>query len=193
VIPGARGRPRVSTFEAVRAAAQRFCPPYETREEQPWALRVVLLDPEGRRPNLTLRHHNKRRLFLKANYLVVESNVPGEGPPRDGEIGFRFRGPLSRQRASIAWRRPVDGGDAWLAQLEGPLVRSMKPVQAVQSLTIGWSARKRVWHLRLETMSGSVVSGITAMLPIAVPFDREEAEGIIGMVDALAGTANADG
>ena len=61
-------------------------------------------------------------------------------------------------------------------------------IQAVQLLRIDWSARRQVWRLDLETLSGSMMSGITAVLPIAVPFDREEAAGVIAVIDALAAT-----
>jgi hypothetical protein len=38
-------------------------------------------------------------------------------------------------------------------------------------------------------MSGSVMSGFMAPLPIPVPFERREARGVIAMVDALAATS----
>lgn len=166
--------------------AARFCPPYEALGEDPEAPRIILHDPAGARPNISLRHRYVRRLFLRANYLQIGASVPGVGPPQAGELAFRFRGPLSRQRSSIAWRSPVPGGETWLRGLEGPLLEAARRIEAVQSLAITWSPRRREWRIELETMSGSMVSGITAFLPIAVPFDQAEADGVLAMIDALA-------
>jgi hypothetical protein len=169
-------------------AATRFCPPYEIDAERPSALRITLRDPTGERPKVTLLHRYERRLFLKASYLRVESSVPGEGPSRGGELRFRFRGWFASQRSSLSWKQPVAGGAEWLQRLEGPLRSAVGRVEAVQALAIRWSPDRHVWRLELETMSGSMMSGITSFLPIAVPFDREEAEGIIALIDALGGT-----
>jgi len=149
-------------------------------------LRIKLRDPSGVRPDLILSHRPVRRLFLKANYTRIECNVPGDGPDSDGELSFRFLGWFSRQRGSVAWKtQPTSGGDEWLRRLREPLLDAARKIEAVQSARIRWSAKKRVWRVELETLSGSMMSGITAMLPIAVPFDRKEAEGILAIVDAL--------
>ena len=179
-------RPPISSYEPLREAARRFCPPYEVLEESKARLRIKLRDPQGRRPDVTLRHRNERRLFLKANYLHISSTVPGKGPSVDGQITFRFRGWLSRQRANPTWTSEGSGSDEWLDRLREPLGRAVADIQAVQSLRIAWSARRGAWRIELKTMSGSMVSGITAMVPIAVPFDREEAAGFIAIIDALA-------
>ena len=165
----------------------RFCPPYELLDESRGRLRIKLRDPQGR-PDLSLSHRNERRLFLKANYLHIGCTVPGDGPPADGQISFKFRGWFSRQRAVAAWTHQVPGGDEWLHRLRDPLGKGVVMIQAVQLLRIDWSARRQVWRLDLETLSGSMMSGITAVLPIAVPFDREEAAGVIAVIDALAAT-----
>jgi hypothetical protein len=182
-------RPRVSTFQSVRDVAARFCPPYAIEKEDPSALRVILSDPNDVRPNLVLGHHYVRRLFLKTNYLRAASTIPGRGPGRNAELRFRLRGPLSRQRASINWKEPVPDGDRWLERLGRPLVEAARGVQAIQSLTIRWSPKRRVWLLELETMSGSIVSGLGAFLPVAVPFDPAEARAVIGLIDILRSTA----
>jgi hypothetical protein len=175
----------VSSFGPLREAAERFCPPYEVYEESKHALRIKLRDPSGSRPNLTLSHRPVRRLFLKANYLRITCSVPGNGPDSDGELTFRFLGWFSRQRGSVSWKKGSTGGDDWLRRLEGPLLEAVRNVEAVESARILWSAKQRVWRLELETMSGSMMSGITAFMPISVPFDRREAGGILAMVDAL--------
>src|SRR6266545_4993709 len=87
---------RVSSMPSVKAAARRFCPPYVVAEEAPWALRVKLTDPSGRRPDISVGHRHQRRLFLKANYLSLSSTVTGHGPERDAELSFHFRGPSAR-------------------------------------------------------------------------------------------------
>lgn len=181
-------RPRISSYEPLREAALRFCPPYEVLEESKGRLRIKLSDPQGRRPDLSLSHRNERRMFLKANYLHIACTVPGEGPSVDGQVSFRFRGWFSRQRADPSWTQEVPGGEEWLHRLREPLGRAVAMVQAVQTLRIVWSARRGVWRVDLETLSGSMMSGITAALPIAVPFEREEAAGVIAMIDALAAT-----
>jgi hypothetical protein len=127
-------------------------------------------------------------MFLKANYLHIACTVPGEGPPVDGQVSFRFRGWFSRQRAEPSWTHEVPDGQEWLDRLREPLGRAVATIQAVQSLRIGWSARRGVWRVDLETLSGSMMSGITAALPIAVPFDHEEAAGVIAVIDALVAT-----
>lgn len=180
--------PRVPSFGALQQAAARFCPPYRIEEESAPRLRIRLRDPVGRRPDLTLRHRNERRLFLRANYLVAEADIPGDGPGADGELTFRFRGPLSRQRAALRWRAPVPDGDQWLDRLRTPLLKAAGKVEAVQVLQIRWSAPTETWHLRLETISGSMVSGFLAPLPIAVPLDAGEAAAVIALVDELAAT-----
>ncbi|MGH2659823.1 MAG: hypothetical protein ACRDHS_09205 [Actinomycetota bacterium] len=182
-----RGRPSVSSLGVLRQAAQRFVPTYEIEEEAPWALVIKLRDPQGRHPDLTLRHRHDRRLFFRANYLVVESNIPGDGPPADGELAFRFHGSLRRRKASLRWRGSTRG-EEWTSRLEEPLVSGLRRIEAVESLRITWAAETRTWHLRLKTLSGSMVGGFMTAMPIAVPLDRKEAEGIISLVDALAAT-----
>jgi len=174
---------------SVKEAARRFCPPYVVAGEAPWALRVKLTDPSGSRPNISVGHRHERRLFLKANYLWLSSTVPGHGPERNGELTFRFRGSLSRQRTRFGWAAPVPGGPEWLARVEGPLLQAVRGIEAVQSLRMRWSAEESVWHLRLETLSGSMMSGFMTPLPVAVPFEQREADSFIALVDALAAPA----
>lgn len=181
-------RPRVSSYGPLRDAALRFCPPYELLDEAKGRLRIKLRDPQGERPDLSLSHRNERRMFLKANYLHIGCTVPGDGPRADGQIAIKFRGWFSNQRADLAWTNEVPDGEAWLRRLRDPLVGAVGTIQAVQLLRIDWSARRGTWRIDLETLSGSMMSGITAVLPIAVPFDAEEATGVIAVIDALAAT-----
>jgi hypothetical protein len=58
-------------------------------------------------------------------------------------------------------------------------------IEAVQTMTAVWSSGKRSWRLRVKTMSGSMVSGFMAALPITVPFEQREAAAFIDLVDAL--------
>ena len=174
---------------SVKEAARRFCPPYVVAGEAPWALRVKLTDPSGRRPNISVGHRHVRRLFLKANYLALSSTVPGHGPDQDAELRFRFRGPMSRRWTRLRWAAPVPGGPEWLARVEGPLLQAVRGIEAVQSLRMRWSAEESVWRVRLETLSGSMMSGFMTPLPVAVPFDQREADSFIALVDALASPA----
>jgi hypothetical protein len=186
--PGRRRRPRISSFQVLRSAALRFRPHYEVVDQSEGALRVRLRDPNGRRPDIVVRHRHDRRLFFRANYLVVEAEVPGGGPSSDGELRFRFRGPFSRQRASLRWRTPVPGGEEWTARLQDPLVEAVGSIEAVESLSIRWRARSRTWRLELTTLSGSMVGGFMTAMPIAIPLEPDEVTGILGLVDALAAT-----
>lgn len=77
------------------------------------------------------------------------------------------------------------GGEEWTRLLETPLLDGVRRIQAIESLRIRWSAKTQTWHLRLETMSGSMVGGFMSPLPIAVPMEREEAEGVIALIEAL--------
>ena len=181
-------RPRVSSTELLRQVASRFCPPYEVERDKAGELRIILRDQTGRRPNISVSHRYVRKLFFRANYTHVGSTVPGSGPAVTGQIAFRFRGPIARQRSSLRWSSHVPDGERWLALLRDPLLRAVGSIEGIEELTIGWSPERESWRLELKTLSGSMVSGITAFLPIAVPFDRKEAEGVIAMVDALAAT-----
>ncbi len=66
----------------------------------------------------------------------------------------------------------------------------VRRINAIESLRSGWTARDRTWHFQLQTISGSMVGGFMSPLPIAVPLEREEALGVIALVDALAATAS---
>lgn len=151
---------------------------------------IRLTDPSGRRPDIFIRHRYDRRLFLRANYLQLSATIPGEGPTIDAELVVAFRGPLGRQRSRIAWKTPVVDGEEWLERLRSPLLAGAGDIEAVQRFTAAWSSRKRRWRLSVETMSGSMVSGMMAALPIAVPFEEREAMAFVGLVDALSSTSN---
>jgi hypothetical protein len=181
-------RPRVSSFHLLRDAARRFEPQYEVAEQSDSELRIRLHDPAGRRPDVVLRHRHERRLFFRANYLVVLADVPGAGPTENGELRFRFRGPLARQKASLRWKDDVPNGAVWTDRLQDPLLEALRSIEAVESLRIRWHARSRTWHLDLKTVSGSMVGGFMTAMPIAVPLEPEEVRGIVAMVDALAAT-----
>jgi hypothetical protein len=183
-------RPKASSFGLLRHVAERFRPTYRIDEESAGRLRIVLQDPSGERPNVVLRHSQARRLFFRANYLVIQSHVPGRGPTRDGELRFRFRGPMSRRRASLRWRNPVPDGQRWVERLDGPLHEGLQRVEAVESFNVRWNARRRIWHMELRTLSGSMVGGFMTAMPIAVPFDPEEAAGVVALIDGLAGTGH---
>jgi hypothetical protein len=181
-------RPAPSSFELLRQVAARFRPAYAPRSESRSGLRIVLGDARGEGPDIVLRHRQARRLFFRANALVVQADVPGRGPPADGELRFRFRGPLSRQRASLRWKQDVPEGGAWTKALEGPLQDGLAKIEAVESFQVRWNARAEVWRLELRTLSGSLVGGFMTAMPIPVPFDTREASGIVELVDALAAT-----
>jgi hypothetical protein len=183
-------RPKPSSFGLLRQVAERFRPKYAVEEESAGRLRILLRDPSGQRPNIVLRHSQARRLFFRANYLLIESEVPGRGPSEDGELRFRFRGPMSRRRASLRWRNPVPDGERWAEELDEPLHQGLRRVEAVESFDVRWNARRGVWRMELRTLSGSMVGGFMTAMPISVPFDPEEAAGVVALVDALSATGS---
>ncbi len=79
----------------------------------------------------------------------------------------------------------MSDGAPWLERLASPLMDGASGVEALQSLVVRWNARRRLWRLELETMSGSVVSGMGAFIPVAVPFDRSEADSVVALVETL--------
>jgi hypothetical protein len=170
--------------------AGRFCPPYELSEPDRKRPGITLIDPSGRRPHIVVRHRYEKRLFLRANYLSLSASVVGVGPHEPAELTVRLRGPLSRQRASVRWKTSIADGDGWLARFEDPLLAAAGGVEAVQSLSATWVPKRHTWSLRLETMSGSMVSGMMAGLPIAIPFETREAQAFINLVDAFVDEAN---
>jgi len=66
------------------------------------------------------------------------------------------------------------------------LLEAVRGIEAVQSLRMRWSAQEGVWRVRLETLSGSMMSGFMTPLPVAVPFDQREADSFIALLDVLA-------
>jgi hypothetical protein len=168
----------------LRDIAARFRPAYEIAKATPLT-GIRLSDPAGRRPDVWIRHRYERRLFLRANYLELSSTIPGDGPPVDGELTMAFRGPIGRQRPRLGWKAPVPGGEEWLKRHRQPVLEAAGGIEAVQTMTAVWSSGKRSWRLRVKTMSGSMVSGFMAALPITVPFEQREAAAFVDLVDAL--------
>jgi hypothetical protein len=180
--------PGVSARPLLREVASRFSPPYEATAGAPSGIRLA--DPSGRRPDIFLSHRYERRLFLRANYLALSATVPGRGPATEAELVAKMRGTLTKQRATIGWKRPPPDGDEWLERLADPMLEASKGIEAVQLLRAAWSPKRAAWHLRVETMSGSMVSGMMAAAPIAVPFDQREANSFVALVDAFSKAAS---
>jgi hypothetical protein len=186
--PRARGAwrpPPVPSTGVLQEVAQQFCPPYEIADTERKRPGVRLRDPTGRRPDVLVRHRYEKRLFLRANYLSLSATVAGAGPVGAVDLAVRLRGPLSRQRATVHRKEQGADGRDWFERLRDPLLEAANSVEAVQSLSATWSPKRREWSVRLETMSGSMVSGMMAGLPIAVPFEPKEASAFIGLVDAF--------
>jgi hypothetical protein len=179
--------PGVSARPLLLEVASRFSPPYEVTTGAHAGIRLA--DPSGRRPAIFVSHRNERRLFLRANYLALSATVPGRGPATEAELVATMRGSLSKQRAKIGWKRPPPDGDEWLERLAAPMLEAAKGIEAVQALRAVWSPKRAVWQLRVETMSGSMVSGMMAAMPIAVPFEHREASSFVALVDAFSQTA----
>lgn len=169
----------------LREVAQQFCPPYEISDPDPKRPGLRMRDPSGRRPDVLVRHRYEKRLFLRANYLALSATVAGRGPVEAAELIVKLRGPLSRQHAKVSWKAPLIDGDEWMDRLRVPLLEAASGIEAIQTLSSRWTPKRGEWSLHLETMSGSMVSGMMAGLPIAVPFERREAAAFIDLVDAF--------
>jgi hypothetical protein len=175
----------VPSTGVLREVAQQFCPPYEISDPDRKRPGFRMSDPSGRRPDLLARHRYEKRLFLRANYLALSAVIPGAGPPEPAELTVKLRGPLSRQRATVRWKVPITEGNEWMDRLREPLLDATNGIEAIQTLSARWIPKRGEWSLHLETMSGSMVSGMMAGLPIAVPFERREAAAFIDLVDAF--------
>jgi hypothetical protein len=169
----------------LKEVAEQFCPPYERGEQDPKRPGITMRDPSGRRPSIVVRHRYEKRLFLRANYLSLSASIAGVGPDEPAELAVRLRGPLSRQRASVRWKTAIADGDTWMTLFRDPMLAAAQGVEAVQSLSATWAPKRREWSVRLETMSGSMVSGMLAGLPIAVPFEQREAAAFVDLVEAF--------
>lgn len=177
--------PPVPSTGVLREVAQQFCPPYEISDPDRKRPGYRMTDPSGRRPDVLARHRYDKRLFLRANYLALSATVQGAGPVEPAELTVKLRGPLSRQRATVRWKAPITDGNEWMDRLREPLLEAVNGIEAIQSLSSRWTPNRGEWLLHLETMSGSMVSGMMAGLPIAVPFERREAAAFIDLVDAF--------
>lgn len=177
--------PPVPSTGVLREVAQQFCPPYEISDPDRKRPGIRLRDMTDRRPDLLVRHRYEKRLFLRANYLALTATVEGAGPVEPAELTVKLRGPLSRQRATVSWKVSITDGDEWIARLREPLLEAANGIEAIQSLSSKWTPKRGEWSLHLETMSGSMVSGMMAGLPIAVPFERREAAAFVDLVDAF--------
>ena len=117
---------------------------------------------------LPLTSHNARRRVWDLEQIVD---------------GFGGIGPR-HVAARLARRR----SERWVAQLDEPLHQGLQRVEAIESFDVRWNARRGVWRMELRTLSGSMVGGFMTAMPIAVPFDPEEAAGVVALVDALSAT-----
>jgi hypothetical protein len=175
----------VPSTGVLREVAQQFCPPYEITDADRKRPGFRLRDPSSRRPDVLARHRYEKKLFLRANYLALSATVEGAGPVGPAELTVKLQGPLSRQRATVSWKTPIIDGDEWMDRLREPLLEAANGIEAIQTLSARWTPKRNEWLLHLETMSGSMVSGMMAGLPIAVPFERREAAAFIDLVDAF--------
>ena len=127
---------------------------------------------------LRLRYHSERGLFLRTYYLVIEADLPGEGPAEAGELV------LSRRK--LRWKRPrPPGGEVWSKGLASPDVKAALRRVQVERLWLGWEPVEASWRLRLETLLGSVTVTFFPPLETPNPLRREEAQAVEALVRAV--------
>ncbi len=169
--------PAGPVWPALREAAGAFCPPLEVAAESPRTLTLVLHHADADAP-VQLRYRSERGLFLRTYYLVLEAELPGEGPEDAGELVLR--------RRRLAWKRPKPrGGKAWSEHLRSEELRASLRRLQVERLGIGWAPERATWKVSLETLSGSLT--VTFFPPLATPNPllREEAEAFLSVLGAL--------
>jgi len=163
-------------WPSLRDAARAFCPPYEVVEERPGGLALELRSPDS--DSLTLRYRSERGLFLRTYYLLIETELEGDGPAGAGTLAL--------SRGKLRWKRPrPPAAESWSDGMSSPEVRAaLKPLQ-VESLDLTWDPGPRTWKLALKTLCGSVT--VTFFPPLATPnpFLREEAEAVGELVRSL--------
>ena len=163
-------------WPSLRDAANAFCPPYDVVEERPNGLALELRAPQGEA--LTLRYRSVRGLFLRTYYLVIETELEGDGPAEAGTLA------LSRRK--LRWKRPKPReAERWSEGMSSPEVQAaLKPLQ-VESLELAWNPGARKWNLALKTLCGSVT--VTFFPPLATPnpFLRKEAQAVDELVRSL--------
>jgi hypothetical protein len=169
--------PGGSIWPSLRAAAEAFCPPFGIAAENPGRLMIELRALDGG-DELRLRYRSERGLFLRTYYLVIESNLPGEGPAKAGELV------LSRRK--LRWKRPrPPGGEVWTERLASPDVKAALRRVQVERLRLSWEPVEATWNLRLETLLGSVTVTFFPPLETANPLRREEAQAVEALVQAV--------
>jgi hypothetical protein len=127
---------------------------------------------------LRLRYRSERGLFLRTYFLVVESDLPGEGPAEAGELV------LSRKQ--LRWKRPKpQGGEEWSNGFASPEVRTALKRLQVERLALGWEPNRASWRLVLETLLGSVTVTFFPAIMTPNPLKREEAEAIGALLRGL--------
>lgn len=169
--------PGGSIWSSLRAVAEAFCPPFEIAAENPARL-VVQLRALDSGDELRLRYRSERGLFLRTYYLVIEADLPGEGPAEAGELV------LSRRK--LRWKRPRPrGGEPWSEVFASPDVKAaLKRVQ-VERLGLSWEPGQVSWRLRLESLLGSVTVTFFPPLETPNPLKREDARAVEALLRAL--------
>lgn len=157
--------------------ANAFCPPFEVTAEDPGRLAIGLRAGDSG-DELRLRYRSERGLFLRTYFLVVESDLPGEGPPEAGKLI------LSHGR--LRWKRPKPpGGKEWSNGFASPDVRAALKRLQIERFTLGWEPSRAIWRLTLETLLGSVTVTFFPAIMTPNPLKREEAEAIEALLRAL--------
>jgi hypothetical protein len=169
--------PGGSIWPSLRAAAEAFCPPFEIAAENPGRLMLELRAVDSR-DELRLRYRSERGLFLRTYYLVIEADLPGEGPAEAGELV------LSRRK--LRWKRPKPrGGETWSKGFASPDVKAALRRVQVERLGLSWEPAQAGWRLQLETLLGSVTVTFFPPLETPNPLKREEAQAVEALVRAV--------
>lgn len=164
-------------WPSLRAAANAFCPPFAVAEENPGRLALELRATDSG-DRLRLRYRSERGLFLRTYYLVIEAELPGEGPVDAGQLVLR--------RRKLRWRRPKPrGAKEWGEPFAAADIGAALKRLQVERLVLSWEPEPATWKLALETLLGSVT--VTFFPPLATPnpFHRDEAQAVEALLRAV--------
>lgn len=145
--------------------------------ERPGRLALALRSADSG-DELRLRYRSERGLFLRTYFLVIEADVPGEGPPETGTLVLR--------RRKLRWKRPRPrGGAGWAESFDSPDLRATLKLLQIERLGLTWEPEQATWKLALETLSGSVTATFFPPLMTPNPLKREEAQAIEALLRSL--------
>lgn len=172
----------MSPQQAVVKASVELAPSY--RPGLPGqTMQMESQDPEL--PDITIGLRKERRMFSRSWPLVIESHLEGSGPEQPLKLRYRRR-PFRRPQGleAVGAGPPADGAE-WARRFEeASLLEGASEMTSVQDLSVAWSPPDGRWHLRLQTLAGSMI-GTAPGSSIAVPFEPDDIRGLLKVLRAF--------